>query len=150
MGNHWTILFNTLLLDSYWTYFWKHHIYRKKGTKVGSQNFCYQLWFSTRMKTDTLNLHNTTHISPSWLKTKKLMKIANKIQINMAFRATVPGALSMSDNNWQYKMDDICLVHPKNCEQVNRIILPISFVVPSPAPGHYMIATVPVKEHSII
>ena len=28
-----------LLLEAHWTYFWKHYIYYKKDTKVGSQKF---------------------------------------------------------------------------------------------------------------
>ena len=30
--------FVTSLLEQHWTYFWKHYIYHKKDTKVGSQN----------------------------------------------------------------------------------------------------------------
>ena len=41
--------FITLSLDLYWTYFWKHYIYKQKDTKFGSQNFGYQIWFSTRL-----------------------------------------------------------------------------------------------------
>ena len=41
--------FITLLLDSYQTYFWKHYIYYKKDTKVGSQNFGHQIWFWARL-----------------------------------------------------------------------------------------------------
>ena len=38
-----------LSLDPHWTYFWKHYIYYNKDTKVGSQNFGYQIWFCTRL-----------------------------------------------------------------------------------------------------
>ena len=41
--------FITLLLEAHWTYFWKHYIYHKKDTKIGSQNFGYQIWFCTRL-----------------------------------------------------------------------------------------------------
>ena len=41
--------FITLLLEAHWTYFWEHYIYYKKDTKVGSQNFGYQIWFCTRL-----------------------------------------------------------------------------------------------------
>ena len=61
--------FVTSLLEPHPTYFWKHYIYRKEGTKVGSQNlatnfwcllydiwnvfknknFGYQIWFCTRL-----------------------------------------------------------------------------------------------------
>ena len=41
--------FITLLLDPHWTYFWKHYLYHIKYTKVGSQNFGYQIWFCTRL-----------------------------------------------------------------------------------------------------
>ena len=50
-----------------------------------------------------------------------LIKIANKVQIDTAFRVTVPGAISVSENNWQYKMDYICLAHPKNYAQINNV-----------------------------
>ena len=36
-----------LLLDPHWTYFCKHYIYYKEDTKVGSQNFGFQIWFCT-------------------------------------------------------------------------------------------------------
>ena len=39
--------FITLLLEAHWTNFWKYYIYYKKDTKVGSQNFGYQIWFCT-------------------------------------------------------------------------------------------------------
>ena len=41
--------FIALLLDPHWTYVWRHYIYYKKDTKVGSQNFGYQIWFCTRL-----------------------------------------------------------------------------------------------------
>ena len=41
--------FITLLLDPHWTYFWKRYIYYRKDTKVGSQNFGYQIWFCIRL-----------------------------------------------------------------------------------------------------
>ena len=49
MGNHCIIMFYHILLDPYWTYFWKHYMYYKKATKFGSQNFGYQIWFCTRL-----------------------------------------------------------------------------------------------------
>ena len=33
-------------------YFWKYYLYYKKDTKVGSQNFGYQIWFCTRLISD--------------------------------------------------------------------------------------------------
>ena len=41
------LYFITLSLEAFWTYLWKHYIYYKKDTKVGSQNFGYQIWFCT-------------------------------------------------------------------------------------------------------
>ena len=61
----------TLLLDPHWTYFWKHYIYYKKDTKVGSQNFGYQIWFCTRLLSLlhlTLGLHKLRkdNCKPRW------------------------------------------------------------------------------------
>ena len=50
--------FITLLLEGHWTYFWKHYIYYKKDTKVGSQNFRYQIWFCIRLFTVTYIGHS--------------------------------------------------------------------------------------------
>ena len=50
--------FITLLLEAHWTYFWKHYTYYKKDTKVGSQNFGYQIWFCTRLFQATTNKHS--------------------------------------------------------------------------------------------
>ena len=44
--------FVTLFLDPHWTYLWKYFTYYKKGTKVGSQHFGYQIWFCTRLVTN--------------------------------------------------------------------------------------------------
>ena len=41
--------FVTSLSEPHWTYFWKHCIYHKEDTKVGSQIFGYQIWFCTRL-----------------------------------------------------------------------------------------------------
>ena len=49
-----------LLLDPHWTYLWKHYIYYKKETKVGSQNFGYQIWFCTRLMM-SVDLNVLTH-----------------------------------------------------------------------------------------
>ena len=54
VGNPQSQYFITLSLDSHWTYFWKHYLYYKKDTKVGIQNFGYQIFFCTRLlKCDT-------------------------------------------------------------------------------------------------
>ena len=54
--------FITLSLDPHWTYFWKHYIYSKKDTKVGSQNFGYQIWFCTRLIFETETRWSPFHI----------------------------------------------------------------------------------------
>ena len=48
--------FITLLLDAHWTYFWKHYMYYKKDTKIGSHNFGYQIWFCTRLLIHACNI----------------------------------------------------------------------------------------------
>ena len=37
--------FVTSLLEPHWTYFWKHYIYHKEDTKVGSQNLATKFGF---------------------------------------------------------------------------------------------------------
>ena len=56
--------FITLSLDPHWTYFWKHYIYFKKDTKVGSQNFGYQIWFCTSLFIGRRTSESITFTSP--------------------------------------------------------------------------------------
>ena len=55
--------FITLLLEAHWTYFWKHFIYYQKDTKVGSQNFGYQIWFCTRLMREEMLINENWHVN---------------------------------------------------------------------------------------
>ena len=56
--------FVTLFLDPYWTCLWNYFIYYKKETKVGSQQFGYQIWFCTRLVNRTYELSGITNVTP--------------------------------------------------------------------------------------
>ena len=58
--------FITLLLDPHWTYFVKLYLYYKKDTKVGSQNFGYQIWFCTRLDMGLLSHTQNCGLCMRW------------------------------------------------------------------------------------
>ena len=63
VGNPRTLIFHHIIIRFMWTYFWEHHIYYKKDTKVGSQNFGFQLWFCIRL----LNVSFMCALEKNWL-----------------------------------------------------------------------------------
>ena len=49
MGNSSTTIFHYIIIRPTLNLSLKHYIYFKKDTKIGSQNFGYQIWFCTRL-----------------------------------------------------------------------------------------------------
>ena len=49
VGNPSTTILYHIIIRPTLNIFWKRYKYYKKDTKVGSQNFCYHIWFCTRL-----------------------------------------------------------------------------------------------------